>query len=205
MNRLMRRVGRFFLLFVLVLAVLTPLWGLAVPYYGGWVVGAARPLFHAVERADVTVVDARDGEVWILRRLDEQRVTPFLYFDRYTFFALIPLVALFVATPGLGVWHRAIRALVGAVALFVLQVGYLVVAVELAYAAAGLSASGAFLSATLEGWQVLVRVLWEAGPLLIWIALSACAWRRFWRDLRAPIGVPGDRVREAAPAGSERG
>jgi hypothetical protein len=205
MSRLVRGVGRFFLLFVLVLAVLTPLWSLAAPHYGGLVAGVARPLFHAVERADVTVVDARNGEVWILRRIDEQRVAPFLYFDRYTFFALIPLVALFVAAPGLGVWRRAVRTLLGAVALFALHVGYLVAAVELAYVAAGLSASGAFLSATLEGWQVLVRVLWEAGPLLIWIALSACAWRRFWCDLRAPIGVPGDLAREAAPAGSERG
>ncbi|MCX6094241.1 MAG: hypothetical protein NTY63_05380 [Candidatus Bipolaricaulota bacterium] len=205
MNRLVNRVGRFFLLFVLALAVLTPLWGLAVPYYGGLAAGVARPLFHAVERADVTVVDARDGEVWILRRLDEQRVTPFLYFDRYTLFAVIPLVALFVATPGLGLWRRAVRALLGVVALFVVQVGYLVAAVELSYAAAGLSTSGAFVSRTLEGWQILVRVLWEAGPLLIWIALSACAWKRFWRDLRAPVGVPGDLVREAAPAGTERG
>ena len=205
MNRLAKPVARFLLLFVVALAVLTPLWSLAAPHYGRLAAGAARPLFHAVEGSDVTVVDARNGEVWIFRRLDAQRVTPFLYFDRYTFFALIPLVALFTATPGLGVRRRAIRALAGVGALFVWQVLYLVAAVELAYAATGLASPGAFLARTLEGWQVLVRVLWEAGPLLIWVALSACAWRRFWRDLSSPDNTTGDLECEAVPAGSERG
>jgi hypothetical protein len=205
MSRLVRHVGRFLLLFTLALGVLTPLWGLAAPYYGRLAAGAARPLFHAVESPNVTVVDVQGGELWILRRLDDRRVTPFLYFDRYTFFAVIPLIALFAATPGLGVRRRAVRGLAGLAMLFVLQVGYLVAAVELAYVAGGLTASGGFLSRTSEGWQILVRVLWEAGPVVIWIALTASEWRRLWGGLRAPEPALEARARGTAAAGSERG
>ena len=203
MSRLVRHVGRFLLLFTLALGVLTPLWGLAAPHYGGLAGSAARPLFHAVESSNVTVVDTRGGELWILRRLDDRRVAPFLYFDRYTFFAVIPLIGLFAATPGLGIRRRAVRMLAGLAMLFVLQVGYLVAAVELAYAAGGLTASGGFLSRTLEGWQILVRVLWEAGPVVIWIALTASEWRRLWGGLRAPEPALEARARGTAAAGSE--
>lgn len=185
MSRLTKRVALFLLVFIVTTAVLIPLWDLAAPHYERLAAGVARPLFHVLERPDVTVVDARGGEIWILRRLDEQRVTPFLFFDRYAFFAVIPLLALFVATPGLGVLRRALRAFAGMAALFVLQVLYVVVAVELAYAAAGLSTPAPLVSGALDGWQVLVRILWEAGPLLIWVALSWGAWRRFVRELRA--------------------
>ncbi|MDD5646342.1 MAG: hypothetical protein PHW86_04160 [Candidatus Bipolaricaulis sp.] len=205
MNRLTRAVGRFLLLFALALGVLTPLWSIVAPHYAGLAARAARPVFHAVEAADVTVVDARDGDVWIFRRLDGQRISPFLVFDRFTLFAAIPLIALFVATPGLGVLRRLVRTLVGLGVLFALQVGYLVAAVELGYAAAGLAAGEGVLSATSEGWQVLVRVLWEAGPVAIWIALSAGAWRRLWGELRAPNGSRGEWTRGVAAAGGERG
>jgi len=203
MSRLVRHVGRFLLLFTLALGVLTPLWGLAAPHYGRLAASAARPLFHTVESSDVTVVDTQGGEVWILRRLDDRRVAPFLYFDQYTFFAVIPLIALFAATPGLGVRRRAVRGFAGLVMLFVLQVGYLVAAVELAYAAGGLAATGGFLSRTLGGWQILVRVLWEAGPVVIWIALTASEWRRLWGGFRAPEPALEARARGTAAAGSE--
>ncbi len=201
MSRLVRHVGRFLLLFTLALGVLTPLWGLAAPHYGRLAASVARPLFHIVESPDVTVVDADDAEVWILRRLDDRRVAPFLYFDRYTFFAVIPLIALFAATPGLGVRRRAARGLAGLLMLFALQVGYLVAAVELAYVAGGLTASGGFLSRTSEGWQILVRVLWEGGPLAIWIALTAGEWRRLWGGLREPEPALEIQARETVARG----
>ncbi|MGD9675815.1 MAG: hypothetical protein AB7V19_03925, partial [Candidatus Bipolaricaulia bacterium] len=201
MNRLTLAVGRFLLLFALALGVLTPLWGLVAPHYAALAAGAARPVFHAVEAADVTVVDARDGDVWIFRRLDRQRISPFLVFDRYTLFAVVPLIALFVATPGLGVMRRLVRMLAGLALLFVLQVGYLVAAVELGYAASGLAAGDGGPSRTFEGWQILVRVLWEAGPVAIWIALSAGAWRRLWGGLRAPNGTRDEWTRGVAAAG----
>jgi hypothetical protein len=203
MSRLVRHVGRFLLLFAVTLAVLTPLWGAAAPHYGRLAAGAARPVFHAVESSDVTVVDVQGGDLWILRRLDDRRVAPFLYFDQYTFFAVIPLIALFAATPGLGARRRAARGLAGLVMLFVLQVGYLVAAVELAYVAGGLTTSGGFLSRTLDGWQILVRVLWEAGPVVIWIALTASEWRQLWGGLRAPEPALEARARGTAAAGSE--
>ena len=183
MSRLAKRVGLFLLLFVVTLGVLVPFWDLAAPHYERLVAAAARPLFHILERPNVTVLGVDGGELWVFRRLDEQRATPFLYLDRYAFFAVIPLVALFVATPGLGVLRRGARTLGGLAALFAFQILYVVAAVELGYAASGMSTPPAFFARTLDGWQVLVRILWEAGPLLIWIAFSWSAWKRFVRQV----------------------
>jgi hypothetical protein len=36
----------------------------------------------------------------------------------------------------------------------------------------------------LDGWQMLVRVLWEAAPLVLWVAFTASTWTRHLRRIR---------------------
>jgi hypothetical protein len=132
---------------------------------------------------------AEADEVWVFRRIDDARVAPFMFFDRYAFFAVVPLLSLLAATPGLR-WRRRLAIAAGGVAaLFALQVLYVVVSVELSYSAAGLAGGGARETA-----QWGVRLLWEAAPIAIWLAFTLGAWRRAFAALRAPLprvrGVP---------------
>lgn len=185
MKELRRQVGRFVLLFAVVLAVLVPLWGFIAPPYARAVVAAARPAFRLVERSDVTVVDARDGEAWVFRQIGDGRIAPFTVFDRYTFFALAAVVALFAASPGLGWRRRAVRGLVGIVGLFCAHVLYVIASIELAYVAMGLSSAGPWLTRMLDVWQTAVRIFWEAAPIAIWLAGCAGPWKRDWKERRA--------------------
>lgn len=172
MTRL-RLVGRFALWFTLALTVLAAAWELAAPRYSAAVSAVAQPVFRAVEREDVTMLSTQKDELWIFRRVGEGRIGPFMFFDRYAFFALVPLIALFAATPGLRLGRRALRALCGSAVLFLVHVAYVVASVELSYAAAGLTAGGPH-----EATQWAVRLLWEAAPIVIWLALTAGAWIR---------------------------
>jgi hypothetical protein len=70
------------------------------------------------------------------------------------------------------------------VLLFLIQTSYVVVSVQLTYAAIGLTSVGPLAARMLDEWQVLVRVLWEAAPLILWVALTAGAWVRRLRGLR---------------------
>lgn len=168
---------RFLVIFLLVLAPLAAVWGWLAPPYGAAVAHAARPALRLVERDDVSVIAAQRDEVWVLRRIGGDRVTPFMEFDRYAFFSLIPLVALLAATPGM-TWRRRLgRIALGCVALFAVHVAYVVASVELSYAALGLAPSGAWLGPA----QIVVRLLWEASPIAVWLLLSARAWTSSWR------------------------
>jgi len=184
MNPLASLIVRFLAIFVLVLVVLAAAWPVISPTYTKWIAGAARVGFHAVEAPNVSALEVRDGTLWIHRIVGPGQISPFTWFDRFTFFALVPLVALFAATPGLGWVRRMVRLSISLGLLFVIQAGYIVISVQLAYAAMGLSTVGAFVARTLEGWQVLVRVLWDAAPLALWIAFTAGVWSRRLRALR---------------------
>ena len=191
-----RLVGRFALVFVAAFAVLAAAWIFAAPRYGAAVSAAAQPLFRVAERPNVTVLNVEADEVWAFRRVGEDRVAPFMFFDRYAFFAVIPLLALFLATPALRWGRRAALAAGGLTALFALHVLYVVVSVELSYSAAGLAAGG-----TREIAQLAVRLLWEASPIVIWLAFTVTAWRRAFAALQA--STPGNVLRVERAAGTE--
>ncbi len=191
-----RLARRFALAFVAALAVLAVAWTVLTPGYGAAVSAAAQPLFRAVEHPNVTVLSVEADEVWAFRRVGEDRVAPFMFFDRYAFFAVVPLLALFFATPGLRWGRRVALAAGGVAALFALHVLYVVASVELSYSAAGLAAGG-----TQETAQVAVRLLWEASPIVIWLAFTIGAWRRAFAALRA--SPPGNVLRAQRAAGTE--
>ncbi len=176
---------RFLGIFVVVLIVLALAWPLIVPTYTKLVTVVARVGFHIVESPDVSVLDAQSGELWVYRIIGEGAIKPFTWFDRYTYFALIPLVALFAATPGLGWIKRITRLGLSVVLLFFIHVSYLVISVQLSYAAIGLTDVGPFVARMLTVVQWLVRVLWEAAPLVLWVAFTARTWAATLRGLRS--------------------
>jgi len=178
------RVGRFVLVFLMALAAVAALWSFVSPTYTRGIAALARPLFRLMESPNVTVLDVQGAETWIYRIVGEHEIAAFTWFDRYTFFAIVPLIALFVATPGLRWRRRIVRGLLGIGALSIVHVGYVVASVELAYAAMGLRAVGPLAARTLDGWQITVRVLWEAAPIAIWVALTYGAWKKVFAQLR---------------------
>jgi hypothetical protein len=193
---LARLVLRFVLVFLVATAVLAGLWSFIAPGYTTAVTGLARPLFRWVEAPNASVLEARGAEIWIYRIVGPGEIAPFTWFDRYTFFAVIPLLALLIATPGLGWPRRFARLGFGAGGLLLAHVGYLVASVELSYVAIGLTPAGPFLARTLDLWQVGVRVLWEAAPVAIWVLLTLGVWRGVLRQNR------GEGDRENLPAGA---
>jgi len=186
--------ARFVALFLGVMALLVGLWSFLAPAYSTVVMWSARPLFRLFEAPNVTVLDARGAEIWIYRIVGPGEIAPFTWFDRYTFFAVIPLLALLVATPGVGWRRRLVKTSLGIGVLVAIHTAYLIASVELAYVAIGLTPVGAFLARTLDVWQVGVRVLWEAAPVAIWIALTLPAWKRLLRRVKTER-------RDEAPSG----
>ncbi len=201
MSPLASLIVRFLAIFILALVVLTAAWTAISPLVVRWIAGAARVGFHWVEAPNVSVLEVRDGALWIHRIVGPGQIRPFTWFDRFAFFALVPLVALFAATPGLGWVRRAVRLGISLGLLFVIQAGYVVISVQLAYVAMGLSTVGTFVARTLEGWQLLVRVLWEAAPLALWIAFTAGVWSRRLRALRQDRQTTPREVRPTGIAG----
>ena len=187
MTMIGRSVLRFLLVFVLVLAALTALWTRIAPGYGWTAASIARPIFRLVESPNATSVEMRGDEIWVLRRTQEGVPAPFTWFDRYAFFAVIPLVALLCATPGLGLRRRLMRLAIGLLSLLVVHALYLVASVELAYAAIGLRTVGPLAARMLDFWQIVVRVLWEATPVVLWVLLSAGALKKTLSKIRASL------------------
>ena len=181
---------RFVVIFLLAMIALAGIWSFIAPSYTAAVTGLARPLFRWVETPNVSVLEARGAEIWIYRIVGSEEIAPFTWFDRYTFFAVIPLLALLIATPGLGWAGRLARVGFGIGGLLAVHVGYIVASVQLSYAAMGLIPVGSFLARTLDLWQVGVRVLWEAAPVAVWMLLTVGAWGRVLRRAR------GERHRE---------
>ena len=195
------RVGRFLLIFLIALATLVPLWGVVAPTYTAAVSALARPGFYVVESQRVTVLVAQHDELWAYRRVGDREISPFTFYDRYAFFAVLPLVALIIATPGLR-WSRRLVALLAAIAAqLVAHAAFVVASIELAYVGTGLTVVSPAAAGALGAVQVLVRFLWEASPLAIWIALTVGAWKKLWRSLRhrgaSPATVRTGRARAA--------
>jgi len=182
---MLRILVRFVAIFLVVAALLVSVWSFIAPAHATAVTALARPLLHGIEAPNVSVLDVRGDEIWIYRIVGPGEIAPFTWFDRYTFFAVIPLLALLVATPGLGWARRILRIGWGLGALLAVQVGYVVASIELSYAAVGLTSVGAFASQTLDLWQMAVRIVWEAAPIAIWIAMTLGAWREILRKNRS--------------------
>lgn len=194
-RRLTATLLRFAIVFAAVTAGLTVLWPHIAPFYTSAVATVARPIFRMVETPNLTVLDVRGDTLGVYRIVGEGRIAPVVRFDRYLYFAIVPLFALLMATPGLRPRRRATRTAIALAALVLVHVTYLVASVELVYAVGAGRAVG--------GWQVAVRVLWESAPILLWAALTADAWIRVLRNLRTeeaeqpesptagPIGAEG--------------
>lgn len=183
---LWRVLVRFLMLFTVSMLLLVALWPWIAPTYSRWVAEAVRIGLRWMEPTQVSVVASRGAELWIYRVVSPGQIRPYTWFDQYTLFGLIPLVALLVATPGLTLRRRLGWTAAGIAGLFLTQAVYLVVSLQLSYIALGLAQSGPFLARTLNGWQVLARLLWEAAPLGWWVALTAGVWLRRLRAARPP-------------------
>jgi len=107
--------GCFLLAFVVLLVV----WGYITPVYNQIVASVASPIFRLVESDNVTALRADGSKLLVGRRAGDGTVQPFLYFDPYIYFGLIPLIALLLAVPGPGILRRLKRTLIGIVILFV--------------------------------------------------------------------------------------
>ena len=169
--------ARFVLILLVALAALIAAWPSLAPHYTSAIATIARPVFRLVEHPNVTVLDVQGDALHVYEIIGEGRITPVVEFEPFVFFAIVPLVALFLATPGLGIRRRLARTAIGIAALFCLHVAYLVASVELIYAVAA--------GRTLDAMQIGVRVLWEASPILIWVSLTAGAWMRLLRSVRS--------------------
>ena len=172
---LLRFAGLFLVFFILIALV----WPFATPVYNTIIVGIARPVFSLVERPDVTVVKAERGSIFIYRDEPGMRTpAPFSDYSHYVYFGLVPLLALFLATPNLRRWKRAQLALMGLALSASFHVIYLVGSVELTYVFVGCSAVGAVAYRFLDWMQVLLRILWEVSPVIIWTLLTFKYWGR---------------------------
>jgi len=202
MMQMAKRLGLFIGIFLAVLISLTALWSAVVPAVTRLVAACAAPVFRLVEAENVTHVFAQGDQLWVYRAVSSHQIAPFTWFDRYTFFAVVPLIALLVATPGLRIVGRLWRLAAGCAVLLAAHVVLLVLQVELAYAAVGLSRVW-----MLGTWQVVVRIAWEAAPIVVWVALTARVWKRWlgnvWKRQQARTGARGPM--HASLAESEEG
>ena len=194
-SEVLRFAGRFLVLF----AAAAVLWTFLTPAYNRTVAGAAGGLFRLVERSNVTSVRAEGGNLWI-DRATEEGPQPFNYFDPYLYFAVVPLVALVLATPRLGAARRAKRLVLGMAGLFLLHLTYVVGSVELAYVAMGLSPVGLAAGRVLDWAQVLLRLVWEAAPLALFVGLTVRDWRAWARAEPASGRTKEDVKRKEGPS-----
>lgn len=200
MSGLTRRLIKFLAVFVIALAALLLLWEAAAPVYTAAVGTLARPGLRLLEPHQVTVLAAQGDQLWAYRLVGGQEVAPFTFYDRYAFFAVLPLIALVVATPSLRLVRRLASVLLAIAGQLVVHAALVVASIELAYVGMGLTAVGPATAGVLGSVQIVVRLLWDACPLAIWAALTAGPWVRLLRSLhdRGPAranargaGTPG--------------
>jgi len=168
---------RFALLFLIFFVLVAIVWAFFVPCYNFLVVSTARIIFSLVESPNVTSIRAQGDSVTIYRNVEGMQATvPFSGFSRYIYFGVVPFLALFLATPGFGKARKLKLVLIGGILLFLCHVIYLVSSIELAYVFVGCRKVGPLLYRILDWTQVLLRVLWELSPILIWALLTHKIW-----------------------------
>ena len=163
--------------FLIAFVVLFSVWGYIAPVYNHVVATVASPIFNIVERDNVTAIRADGDKLFVGRHVADGTIQPFLYFDPYIYFGLIPLIALLISVPGAGILSRLRRTLIGIVILFAVHVIYLIGSIELTYVAVGLHTVGATGKRVLDWAQILLRILWQVSPVLIAVLLSVDYWR----------------------------
>ena len=182
---LLRFAGLFLVFFILIALI----WPFVTPVYNTLIVGIAQPVFSLVERPDVTVVKAEGTSIFIYRDEPGMREpAPFSDYSRYVYFGLVPLLALFLATPNLRRWKRVQLTLMGFALLAFFHVIYLVGSVELTYVFVGCSAVGAVAYRLLDWTKVLLRILWEVSPVIIWTLLTLKYWARLFLEAKGAAG-----------------
>jgi hypothetical protein len=165
----------FLIAFIGLLAV----WGYITPIYNYMVSAASSPIFGIIESDNVTAIKADKGQLWVGRHLEDGSIQTFLYFDPYIYFGIIPLVALLIAVPKPSILKRLQLAAIGIVILFVVHVIYVIGSIELTYIAVGLREVGP-INRTIANWaQVLLRIVWQISPILVFALLSAGFWRQY--------------------------
>jgi len=169
---------RFGVWSLIAFVTLLVVWGYITPVYNHMVASVASPIFKIVESGNVTALQADGSKLLVGRHVADGTIQPFLYFDPYIYFGLIPLIALLIAVPGPGILRRLQRTLIGVAIIFVVHVIYLIGSIELTYVAVGLHPVGATSKRIFDWMQILLRILWQASPVLIAVLLS----RRFWHD-----------------------
>jgi len=169
---------RFGALFLVAFVALLVVWGYITPVYNHMVASVASPIFRLVESGNVTALQADGSKLLVGRHAADGTIQPFLYFDPYIYFGIIPLIAILIAIPGPGILRRLRQTLIGIAILFIVHVIYLVGSIELTYVAVGLHPVGAISKRIFDWMQILLRILWQASPVLIAVLLSS----RFWRD-----------------------
>jgi hypothetical protein len=165
----------FFVFFILIASV----WTFIVPFYNYLAVGVAGLVFSLIENPDTTKIRAQADAIAVYRH-EEGLQEPVLFsgFSRYIYFGIVPLLALFSATPGLRREAKLERMLIGLIILFIFHVVYLVSSIELTYVFIGCRKLGGALYRLLDWTQVFVRVMWEMLPVIIWFLLMYKTWRK---------------------------
>ncbi len=188
MSPLVAMLLRFVGVFIAVLVILAIAWPAVSPPITRLATTVARVGFHLFESPQASVLEARGDELWVHRIVGPGQIKPFTWFDRYTFFALVPLLALFAATPGLKWIKRLSWTGISLVLLFLIQTSYVVVSVQLTYATIGLTSVGPLAARLLDSGHVMVRVFREAAPLVLWVAFTASTWARLLQTVRRKAG-----------------
>jgi len=204
LHRLLLRFAGWFTLFLVLVALL---WPFVAPVYNRIVVAGAGLLLALVEEPNITVIRADAATASVCRRVaGVSEPLAFSNFSSYTYVGLVPLVALLLATPGLGWKRRGMLAGVGVLLLMLFHIVYLVITVKLLYIFCGLDEVGNVAYRVYDWGQIMVRVVWEASAVLLWVALTFSHWRRtVWQT---PEGNPsGHRaaVWESVKKGLQRG
>jgi len=186
---LRRFAGRLAVALVVVVAT----WMVAAPVYNRVIGRCSGAAFALLESPDVTRVEATAAGISVLRRVADGSMRPFMVFDLYVYAGLIPLVALILATPGIGRLRRLRILGVGLLLIAGVHVLFLVGAVRLLYVAYGLESVSPGTARVCQWAQVFLRILWEGSALVIWAALLLGAWRRgrpAVSSTKAPVAPP---------------
>jgi len=152
-------------------------WLWIAPMYNRAVSGTAEVLLTVFEHPRETAVMIESDGV-TFERMDAQSgmARPFLTFDFYVYFGVVPFVALLLATPGIP-WRKRLALLAAGLGLLILlHAAYLVGAVRLLYVIVGLNSVEASARGFYDWGQVVLRVLWEASGVLVWVALAVRRW-----------------------------
>ena len=198
------RFSGWFALFLIAAALL---WPFVAPVYNRMIVTGAGLLLALVEAPNITVVRTDAETAWIYRRVPGiSEPQAFSNFSLYTYVGLVPLVALFLATPGLGWKRRGTLTAFGVLLLMLFHIVYLVITVKLLYIFCGLDEVGGVAYRVYDWGQIMVRVIWEASAVLLWMALTFGHWRKLvWKKAGENPGQGPVAMRKSVKTGVQRG